>query len=65
MIAHKVPAHWLLSIGCIATGLANVLYAVMKMNASYFTFNFWSQVLGPVGVDVGKWTKLIITDKPN
>jgi hypothetical protein len=53
-IAHKVPAHWLFFVGCIATGLAEVLYAIMKVDASYFAFNFWSQLLAPIGVDVCK-----------
>lgn len=52
-IAHKVPAHWLLFGGCIATGLADILYAIMKVDVTYFAYNFWSQLLGPMGVDVG------------
>ena len=54
IIAHKLPAHWLLSVGCLTTGLADVLYAIVEVNTSYFAYNFWSQILGPIGVDVGK-----------
>jgi tellurite resistance protein TehA-like permease len=42
----------LVALGCIMTGLAPLLFALIKVNASYWAFGFPSAILSVVGADL-------------
>ncbi|KAF8340804.1 MFS general substrate transporter [Amanita rubescens] len=51
LIAGRVPAIYLLSLGTIATGLGCLLFAIIQVDAPYWSFGFPSAVLIVWGAD--------------
>lgn len=52
ILASKVAPVWFFVVGSVTTVTANVLYAVMDVDATYFTYEFFAQMLCVVGPDV-------------
>jgi MFS family permease len=52
VLASKVPPVWIFVVGSGATATANVLYAAMDVHATYWTYQFFAQMLCVIGPDV-------------
>lgn len=52
VLASKVAPVWFFVIGSVTTATANVLYASMDEHATYFTYQFFAQMLCVIGPDV-------------
>lgn len=50
----RVPSHWFLGGGTLLTGVGNVLYAARKENATYWSYEFFGQILSYGGPGLGK-----------
>jgi hypothetical protein len=45
-----VPTQWILSTGAIATGISLILFAVMPVGATYWTYFLWATVSSIVNI---------------
>ncbi|EJU05737.1 hypothetical protein DACRYDRAFT_20129 [Dacryopinax primogenitus] len=51
LVSGHVPANYLIIIGCIGTGLANLLFAVINTGSPYWAFGFPAAILSVFGAD--------------
>ncbi|KAK4046955.1 hypothetical protein OIO90_006373 [Microbotryomycetes sp. JL221] len=52
LVAAIVPANYLISIGCLGTGLASMLFALQKQTDPYWQWQFPAMILSVVGADL-------------
>ncbi|GEM12593.1 major Facilitator Superfamily protein [Rhodotorula toruloides] len=51
LLASRVPAHILITIGCLGTGLAPLLFAVQNYDDTYWRWQFPAMILSVFGAD--------------
>ncbi|KZO95200.1 efflux transporter [Calocera viscosa TUFC12733] len=51
LVSGLMPAQFLIMIGCIGTGLANLLFAVINTSSPYWAFGFPAAVVSVFGAD--------------
>ncbi|KDE05939.1 hypothetical protein MVLG_03751 [Microbotryum lychnidis-dioicae p1A1 Lamole] len=51
VLASRIGAQWLIGIGTLGTGIAPLLYAVQKLHATYWAFQFPAMILCVLGAD--------------
>ncbi|KZT59809.1 MFS general substrate transporter [Calocera cornea HHB12733] len=51
LVSGVIPAQFLIMIGCIGTGLANLLFAVIQTTAPYWAFGFPAAIVSVFGAD--------------
>ncbi|BGO95203.1 hypothetical protein NBRC10512_000986 [Rhodotorula toruloides] len=51
LLASRVPAHILITIGCLGTGLAPLLFAVQNYDDTYWQWQFPAMILSVFGAD--------------
>ncbi|BGP35053.1 hypothetical protein JCM10296v2_006883 [Rhodotorula toruloides] len=51
LLASRVPAHILITIGCLGTGLAPLLFAVQNYDDAYWQWQFPAMILSVFGAD--------------
>ncbi|BGP03153.1 hypothetical protein NBRC10513v2_006882 [Rhodotorula toruloides] len=51
LLASRVPAHILITIGCLGTGLAPLLFAVQNYEDTYWRWQFPAMILSVFGAD--------------
>ncbi|KAG7529043.1 hypothetical protein FFLO_05805 [Filobasidium floriforme] len=63
LIANRISPQWILTTGAISTGISLILFAVVPVGASYWTYTFFSQMLTVLGADCAGSAGLIYTTK--
>ncbi len=51
LLARVIPGNYLICLGALGTALANLLWAVMPADTTYFTYQFFGMILCVFGAD--------------
>jgi hypothetical protein len=53
LLAAKIAGQYFIILGSCCTAVANLLYAILDENATYWTYQFFGQALSAVGSEAG------------